>query len=114
LKAVLINPAVKPYELLLDYLGPNKNIYTGEEYVISEEHMAQLKALDVTRIDTPQDYLLLVQTDDETLDYRQATDKFWQSPSSIEYGGNHSFEGFESKLVMIKQFFQSSTRLALS
>lgn len=107
LKAVLVNPAVKPYELLKDYLGLNKNIYTGEEYQITDEHMTQLKCLDVSEPKHPEDYLLLVQTDDEVLDYHQATDKFWRSPSIIEYGGNHSFENFQSKLSVIKQFFQS-------
>jgi len=77
LKAVLVNPAVKPYELLMDYLGLNKNIYTGEEYEISEAHMEQLKALDVLETKHAENYLLLVQTDDETLDYHQATTKFW-------------------------------------
>lgn len=114
LKTVLINPAVKPYELLVDYLGPNKNVYTGEEYEITQDHMAQLKAFDVAELTAPEDFLLLVQTDDETLDYHQATDKFWQSPSVIEYGGNHSFDDFPSKLLVIKQFFKASPFAALS
>ncbi|MFC3153111.1 YqiA/YcfP family alpha/beta fold hydrolase [Litoribrevibacter euphylliae] len=114
LKTVLINPAVKPYELLVDYLGSNKNIYTGDEYEITQDHMAQLKALDIDELASPEDVLLLVQTDDETLDYHQATDKFWQSPSVIEYGGNHSFDDFPTKLLLIKQFFQASPREALS
>ncbi|GLQ32491.1 YqiA/YcfP family alpha/beta fold hydrolase [Litoribrevibacter albus] len=110
LKTVLVNPAIRPYELLMDYLGPNKNIYTGEEYDISEEHVAQLKALDISSVTSPSDYLVLVQTDDETLDYRQATNKFWQSPLVIEYGGNHSFEDFQSKLILMKQFFSPPTQ----
>ena len=109
LKAVLVNPAVKPYELLVDYLGLNRNIYTGEEYEISEAHMEQLKALDVSETKYPENYLLLVQTDDETLDYHQATEKFWQSPMMVEFGGNHSFEHFETKLPMIRQFFEMSS-----
>ncbi len=107
LKAVLVNPAVRPYELLQDYLGPNKNIYTGEEYQITEQHMQQLKNLDVEIVDSPENYLLLVQTDDEVLDYKQATDKYWQSPNVIEYGGNHSFDDFRSKLTVIGQFFNA-------
>lgn len=114
LKAVLINPAVKPYELLREYIGPNKNIYTGEEYDISEDHMTQLKLIDINKVANPLDYLIMVQTDDETLDYRQATNKFWQSPLLIEYGGNHSFEDFPSKLTLIKQFFRSSKQRVLS
>lgn len=113
LKAVLINPAIKPYELLKDYLGLNKNIYTGQEYQVTEAHMDQLKRFDIDVVDRPENYLLLVQTNDEVLDYTQATNKFWQSPSVIEYGGNHSFEAFQSKLALIGQFFKTSYREAI-
>jgi predicted esterase YcpF (UPF0227 family) len=106
LKTVLINPAMKPYELLVDYLGLNKNIYTGEEYEITLDHMSQLKLLDVLSVSDSSRIFLLVQTDDETLDYKQATDKFWQSPSIIEFGGSHGFDHFQTKLSAIGQFLR--------
>ena len=31
-RVVLVNPAIKPYELFNDYVGPRRNLYTGEEY----------------------------------------------------------------------------------
>lgn len=104
LKAVLINPAVKPYELLVDYIGENQNIYTGEVYTITQQHMDQLKRLDVNTIRDPSKFLLLAQTNDETLDYHQAADKFYQSPSVIEFGGSHGFDHFESKLPVMSNF----------
>jgi hypothetical protein len=44
--AVLVNPAVKPYELLVDYLGQQVNPYTNEVYQVSTDHIQQLKTIE--------------------------------------------------------------------
>ncbi|MBY5993723.1 YqiA/YcfP family alpha/beta fold hydrolase [Ferrimonas balearica] len=98
LRAVLINPAVRPYELLADYIGEQENPYTGERYRVEAEHMGQLQALDTPVLAQPERYLVLLQTGDEVLDYRQAETKYRQSELRIERGGDHSFQGFEQRL----------------
>ena len=95
LKAVLVNPAVKPYKLLADWLGDNENIYTAETYCLTREHLQQLISLDCDVLKDVSRYFVLLQTLDETLDYRQAAAKFKQARLVVEQGGNHSFEGFE-------------------
>ena len=70
-RAVLINPAIDPHIGLRAYLGPQKNLYTGEPYELTEAHLRQWERLVVPHI-TPSRYLLLVETGDEVLDYRQA------------------------------------------
>ena len=42
-RAVLVNPAVRPYDLLAPYVGPQKNLYTGDEYVFTAEHVTELR-----------------------------------------------------------------------
>ena len=47
LRAVLVNPAVRPYDLLAAYVGTQKNLHTGEEYDFTAQHIAELRALEV-------------------------------------------------------------------
>lgn len=103
-KAVLINPAVRPYELLRDYLGPQENDTTGEKFTLGERHMLELQRMDVRAPSEPHKRIVLLQTGDETLNYLDAATQFSRSPSIIEYGGNHSFEGYERWLPRISEF----------
>ena len=41
-KAVMINPSVRPFTDLERYLGPQRNLYSGEEYELTREHFAEL------------------------------------------------------------------------
>ncbi|USD64899.1 esterase YqiA [Vibrio sp. SCSIO 43136] len=105
-KAVLVNPAVKPYELLVDYLGEQTNPYTGQEYMLESKHIDQLKALDTPKLNRVEDFWLLQQTEDEVLDYRQAVTKYQGAKQSVEQGGDHSFVGFERYLGQIIDFLE--------
>ncbi len=105
-RAVLVNPAVKPYELLQDYLGEQVNPYTNERYTLTYADMEHLKELYVPCLSSPQDFWLLQQTGDEVLDYRQAVDKYQQSKQTIEQGGDHSFVGFERYPQAIVEFLE--------
>ncbi|EAR53940.1 hypothetical protein SKA34_18082 [Photobacterium sp. SKA34] len=106
LPAVLINPAVKPYELLVDYLGPQQNPYSGENYVLVPQHMAQLQQLDVVTINAPQHFWVLLQEGDEVLDYRQSELKYAESKLTVEPNGDHSFVNFERFPASIIQFLE--------
>ncbi|WP_137169242.1 YqiA/YcfP family alpha/beta fold hydrolase [Marinomonas sp. FW-1] len=95
LKAILVNPAVQAPILLQDYLGPQSNPYTGEEYELTQAHMAELEELVVTD-PTAEYYWLMIQEGDEVLDYREALKAFPQTARlTHEENGNHSFTEFE-------------------
>ncbi|WNC71606.1 YqiA/YcfP family alpha/beta fold hydrolase [Thalassotalea psychrophila] len=104
-KAVLINPAVKPYELLEDILGEQTNPYTNEVYRVTVEHMQHLKKFEIDKINA-KNFLVMVQTGDEVLDYQQAVDKYQQSQLCVQQDGDHSFINFSKMLPDIVNFFQ--------
>ncbi len=110
LSAVLVNPAIKPYELLHDYIGEQTNPYTEEVYQVTEEHMLQLKILEqvapLADSEQKNNYLVMVQTGDEVLDYQQAVEKYQYCRLEVQEGGDHSFIGFEKSLPAIVDFFQ--------
>jgi predicted esterase YcpF (UPF0227 family) len=103
LKAVLINPAIDPHVGLRAYLGPQKNLHTGEPYELTEAHLAQWKKLYLPRI-TPSRYLLLVETGDEVLDYRNAVERYAGAEQVVVQGGDHSLQSFPQHLPRILEF----------
>jgi len=102
--AVLVNPSVKPYETLAACLGENKSYYSDDVWNFDESHIEQLKTMDVDVLGDPARYYVLLQTGDETLDYRQAAEKYKQTDCIIEQGGDHSFIGFDRYIPKILQF----------
>ncbi len=107
LKAVLINPAIKPYELLAEYIGEQKNPYTNECYRVEKSHMTDLKQLSCEIIEK-KSYLVMVQMGDEVLDYRQAVRKYKNCQLIVQSGGDHSFVDYQQMLPTIAKFLALS------
>lgn len=103
LPVAMINPAVYPYRLLADYLGPQHNPYTGEFCVLTEGHVAELRSMDCRQA-PPKNLMVLVQTGDETLDYREALTKHAGARTWIQPGGDHGFQGFVRVVPAILAF----------
>ena len=101
--AVLVNPAVRPYVLLQDHLGPQRNLYTGAEYEITAAHLEDLRALDVATV-TPERYLLMVTTGDEVLDYRDALARYPGAETLVVPGSDHGFADFGAHLDRVLAF----------
>jgi predicted esterase YcpF (UPF0227 family) len=97
-KAVLINPAVEPFNLLKAYMGQHVNPYTGEVFVIDEGSVDKLLKLNKDTVQGSPNYLVYLQKEDETLDYQLAEKKYGCSRCVTEEGGNHSFVGLENHL----------------
>lgn len=105
--AVLINPAVRPFEHWEQHIGEHKNYYSDEVHMVTKEHIDQLESLYIENHASPENLMVLVQTGDETLDYRLAVEKFADSQCIVRSGGNHSFENYVSELPMIFEFLLS-------
>ena len=93
LRAVLLNPVVRPYELLAPLVGLQKKFHTGEEYEFTMQHVAELRALEVERV-TPARYLLIVATGDDVLDYRRAVERYRGCRQLVIEGSDHGLSNF--------------------
>ncbi len=102
-KAVLVNPAVKPYNTLATRIGINHSYYDFSNYEFTQKHIEHLRTYDVA---TPkaENFMLLLQTGDTILDYREAVEKFRGAEIDIEEGGSHGYEGLERKIEKIMKF----------
>jgi predicted esterase YcpF (UPF0227 family) len=106
--AVLINPAVRPFETLSRYLGDNENFHTREHYELTQQHVDDLASLYVPEPSASARFWLMVQTADEALDFREATAHYSSSPALIEYGGDHSFQQCERWFPQMLTFLQAA------
>ena len=93
-RAALLNPAVHPASHFHRYLGPQRNLHTGEAFVLTDEHVEELAALDLPRITRRERYWLFVETGDEVLDYREAIAFYEGACHTIVRGGDHSLASF--------------------
>jgi predicted esterase YcpF (UPF0227 family) len=103
-RAVLINPAIRPYDDLRRYAGPQVNLNSGETFEVTEAHFAALAALKVARITRPQRYFLLVRTGDEVLDWREAVAFYGGAAQYVLGGGDHGWVDFDGEVPAVLRF----------
>ncbi len=105
LPAVLINPSVAPWEFMPDYLGREITGYhTDDRYCLEPHHIDEVHSAAVPELKHPEHYWLLVQTGDQTLDYRNAVEKYAGCKQTVEPGGSHAFDNFEARIPEIVGF----------
>ncbi|HEX8987170.1 MAG TPA: YqiA/YcfP family alpha/beta fold hydrolase [Rhodocyclaceae bacterium] len=104
LRAVLVNPAVVAHLQLADYVGPHQNLYTGESFEFTPQHIEELRAIEVPRLSHPENFWLLVETGDQTLDYRQAAARYQGARQTVLAGGDHSFTRWPDVLDAVLDF----------
>lgn len=104
LKAAMINPAVWAYKIFKNDMGTNENLNTGEKYFIDDLWVQSLQDIFIESI-TGKNYLVLLQTGDQTLNYKFAKKYFEGSNIIIDEGGSHSFENLELKIPEILLHF---------
>ena len=104
LKAAMINPAVWAYKIFENDRGENINPNTNEKYIIDQEWIDSLEEIFIENPNKNR-FLVLLQTGDETLDYRYAEKYFSGAKTIIDEGGSHSFENLESKIPEMLQHF---------
>ena len=74
---------------------------------LTEAHLREWEKLYVPRI-TPDRYLLIVETGDEVLDYRQAVSRYAGAEQVVVSGGDHSLQSFPQHLPRILEFSRAA------
>lgn len=106
--AVVINPAIRPYELLRAGLGENRNFHTGEIYHLTENHLDQLRDLEIEQpLSYPERFLLLTMTGDEVLDYRDGVARYAGAEQVVIEGGDHGFSTYAEYLQQTVTFLET-------
>ncbi|MEO8038831.1 MAG: YqiA/YcfP family alpha/beta fold hydrolase [Betaproteobacteria bacterium] len=103
-RSVLVNPAVEAHLGLEAYLGPQTNLYTGETYQLTRQHLEQFAEWHIEKPARPEFYFLMVTTGDEVLDYRAAVSRYAGSKQLIVHGSDHGFADFEDHLDAVIAF----------
>ncbi len=107
-RCVLLNPAIFPHEGLREYLGPQKNLYTADEYVLTEQHLNEMRALFVPQLRNLDRYLLITSTGDEVIDYRQGVERYAGAEQIIIQGSDHGMSDFANYLDKILNYARVS------
>jgi len=102
LKAVLLNPSTQPWKTLAPYVGMQKRFCDDEPFNFKKSYLKQMKSLKVSPLKGR--YLVLLQSDDELLDYSKAQSLYNTHHVVVEHGGNHRFENIDAYMSMIRKF----------
>lgn len=102
-KAVLINPAVRPFLRREVLLQEQHNPYSGERYQLTEADLAVLQRHFIAR-PTPQRYWLVLGSADETLDWREAAQHYAGCRQTIFAGDDHRLQRWHECLPALAAF----------
>jgi len=103
LKAVLINPSIRPYITLDNYKGHAPSFYDESYFLWNDSHIEVLKKYK-TKVTNQNNFFLFLQKGDELLDYNIAVDFLPNSSLVLEEGGNHSFTNISKYFDRINTF----------
>lgn len=93
-RAVLLNPAITPYEDLRAYLGEQRVYFSSATIEMRPEYLDELRALDTPRITRPERYFLLAATGDRLIDWRTMVAKYAGCRQRVIEGSDHELSDF--------------------
>jgi hypothetical protein len=103
-RAVLLNPAVSPYDDLRQHLGTQPVFFSAQTIEVRPEFMDELRALDTPVITGPERYLLIAATGDEVIDWHTMVAKYAGCRQRIVEGSDHQLGDFAAYLGEVLAF----------
>ena len=113
--AVLINPAMRPWQLFRDlFRTEHIPFLVNEHWTLDDAQLDHLEQIAVPFVQDADKILVLLQQGDEVLDYRDAEQYYSATQHSslimTEMGGNHAMENFADKIPMFLEFLSYSVK----
>ncbi|KKW76426.1 esterase [Acinetobacter sp. AG1] len=111
--AVLVNPAMQPWQLFEDLFGIEQiPLKVTDSWTLDADQLQQLQSIADTKLKHADKILVLLQRGDEVLDYRQAQ-RYYNAaqPSALiltDADGNHAMDDFEEKLPFVLRFLSTA------
>ncbi|WAU75023.1 MULTISPECIES: YqiA/YcfP family alpha/beta fold hydrolase [unclassified Acinetobacter] len=111
--AVLINPAMQPWQLFEDLFGIEQiPLKVTDSWTLDADQLQQLQSIADTKLKHADKILVLLQRGDEVLDYRQAQ-RYYNAaqPSALiltDADGDHAMDDFEEKLPFVLRFLSTA------
>ena len=111
--AVLINPAMQPWQLFQDLFGIEQiPLKVTDSWTLDAVQLQQLQSIAAMKLNHADKMLVLLQQGDEVLDYHQAQHYYSEThPSALiltEAHGNHAMDDFEEKLPFVLEFLAAA------
>lgn len=103
-RAVLLNPAIRPYDDLRAYLGVQPVYFSDAKIDMRPEYLDELRAIDTPRITRPERYFLIAATGDELIDWRTMVEKYAGCRQRVIEGSDHALADFASYLDEVLAF----------
>ncbi len=107
-RAVLLNPAVRPFEDLGSQLGPRTEAGTGRQVEVLPQHLDELRALYVPGLTRPERYFLVAATGDEVIDFRAMVERYAGCRQRVIQGSDHALSDFDAYLPEVLSFCGAS------
>jgi len=103
-RAVLLNPAVRPYDLFATRAAAGI-----ADAAVAPEYLDELRALEVGALAQPGRYFLVAATGDEVIDYREMLARYAGCPARLIQGSDHALSDFDAHLPEVLRFCEVSS-----
>lgn len=104
-RAVLLNPAVDPARDLAKYIGEQTFWHQpGERFFFKPQFVDELRGLEAGPLKAPDNYLAVIATGDEVLDWREMQERYARAQLRIVQGSDHALSDFDAHLPAILAF----------
>ncbi len=103
-RAVLLNPAIRPYDDLVRHVGRQTLYFSDEEINFIPAYLDDLRAMQCHKLTNLSRYCLVAELGDEVLDARLMIATYQGAHQRVVTGGDHALSDFEDHVSAVMSF----------